>query len=67
MPSIGNKCNLNDIIYQTNISTKETNINGKAYVRITSVNWKFRYYKTLQSFKNTTLKYQRNPSKITGI
>ena len=29
----GNKCNLNDIIYQVNISTKETNTNEKAQHR----------------------------------
>ena len=30
-PPTENKCNLNNIIYQANISTKETNTNGKVY------------------------------------
>ena len=55
---LGNTCNLNNILYQSNISTKETNTNGKAYIGITSLNWKFRYYNVHQSLKNPTLKNQ---------
>ncbi len=29
---LGNKCNLNDIIYQANIATKENDTNEKAYI-----------------------------------
>ena len=41
---VGNKCNLNNIIYQANISTKENDTNDKAYIGMTSLDWKFRYY-----------------------
>ena len=57
----GNKCNLNNIIYQANISTKENDTNEKAYIGMTSLNWKFRYYNHLQSFKNPTLKKSNCP------
>ena len=40
---LGNKCNLDNIIYQTNISTKENDNNDKAYIGMTSLNWKYRY------------------------
>ena len=60
---LGNKYNLNNIIYQVNISTKETNANEKAYIGITGLNWKFRYYYYIQSFKNPTLKNQTALSK----
>ena len=40
---LGNKCNLDNIIYQANISTKENDID-KACIGMTSLNWKFRYY-----------------------
>ena len=49
-----NKCKINNIINQANISTKENDTNYKAYIGITSLNWKFRYYNHLQSFKNPT-------------
>ena len=48
---LGNKCNLNNIIYQANISTKEYDNNGKAHMGMTSLDWKFRYYNYLQSCK----------------
>ena len=54
--SLGNKCNLDNIIYQANISTKENDHNGKAYTGMTCLNWKFRYYN--HSFRNPTLKNQ---------
>ena len=60
---LGNKCNLNNIIYQANISTKENYTNEKAYIGMTSLKWKFRYYNDLQSFKNPTLKNQTARSK----
>ena len=44
------------ILYQANISTKGNDTNVKAYIGILSLNWKFRYYNHLQSFKNQTLK-----------
>ena len=50
----GNKCNFNNIIYQTIISTKGNDTNEKACIGITSLNWKFRYYNRLQSLKNQT-------------
>ena len=50
------KCNLDNIIYKANISTKEIDNNDKAYIGMTSLNWKFRYYNHLQSFRNPTLK-----------
>ena len=55
---IGNKCNLDNITHQANISTKENdnNNNNKAYIDMTSLNWKFRYYNHLQSFRNPTFK-----------
>ena len=59
----GNKCNLNNIIYQSNNSTKETNTNEKTYICITSLNWKFTYYNHLQSFKNPISKNQTALSK----
>ena len=63
---LGNKCNLDNIINQTNISTKENNNNDKAYIGMTSLNWKFRYYNHLQPFKNPTLK-KLSYVGITGI
>ena len=56
--SSGNKCNLNNIIYQTNISTKENDTNKKVYIGMARLNWKFRYNNHLQSFKNPTSKNQ---------
>ena len=35
---IGNKCNLNNIMYQNSLSAKEANTNKKAYIGITSLN-----------------------------
>ena len=40
----------------THISTKEND--NKAYIGMTSLNWKFRYCNHLQPFKNPTLKNQ---------
>ena len=40
---LGNKCNLDNIVYQANISAKENDINDIACIDITSLNWKFRY------------------------
>ena len=45
-----------NILYQSNISTKENNSNKKAYIGITSLDWKFRYYNHLQSFRTPNLK-----------
>ena len=53
---LGNKCNLDDIINQANISTKEKDTNGKVYIGMTNLNWKFRYYNHLQSFKHLKIK-----------
>ena len=39
--SLGNKCNLDNIIYQANILGKENDNNDKAYIGMTSLNWKF--------------------------
>ena len=50
-----NKCNLDNIVYQANISAKE-NDNDKAYIGMASLNWKFRYYNHLQSLRNPILK-----------
>ena len=58
-----NKCNLDNVIYQANISTTENDTNDKAYVGMTNLNWKFRYYNHLQSFKNPTSKNQTAPSR----
>ena len=61
---LGNKCNLNDIIYQADVASKENDTNDKAYIGITSLNWKFRYYNHLQSFKNPTSKIWNCPIKV---
>ena len=45
---------LDNIIYQANILTKENDTNRKASIGMTSLNYKFRYYNHLQSFKNQT-------------
>ena len=55
---LGKEYNLNNIIYQANISTKENDTNDKAYIGIISLNWKFRYYNHLESFKNPTWRNQ---------
>ena len=51
------------MIYQANILTKATNTHEKAYIGITSLNGKFRYYNYPQSFKNPTLNNQTALSK----
>ena len=51
-----NKCNLDNIIYQANISANNNDNKDKAYIGMTSL--KFRYYNHLQSFRNPTLKNQ---------
>ena len=58
-----NKCNLNNIIHQANISTEENESNEKIYIGITNLNWKFRYNNHLQSFKNSACKDQTALSK----
>ena len=60
---LGNKCNLDNIIYQANISAKENNNNDKSYIGMTNFNWKFWYYNHLQSFKNPALKNQTTLSR----
>ena len=35
----GNKCNLDNIIYQAKISIKENDNNDKAYIGMTSLSW----------------------------
>ena len=35
-----NKCNLNNIIYQANISTKENDTNKKVYIGMTNIGFK---------------------------
>ena len=56
---LGNKYNLDNIVYEAIISNKENyNNNKKAYIGMTSLNWKFRYCNYLQSFRNPTLKNQ---------
>ena len=50
-------------MYQTNISVKENDNIVKAYVGMTGLNWKFRYYNYLLSFWNPTLKNQTARSK----
>ena len=42
-----NKYNLDNIIYQANISTKKNDAKEKAYIGMTSLNWNFRYYNHL--------------------
>ncbi len=44
------------LYYQANISTTENDSNDKAYLGMTSLNWKCRYYNPLQSFRNPTLR-----------
>ena len=51
--------NVTWIIYQANISTKEDSTDEKAYIDITALNWKYRYYnhthfKIQQPYLNTT-------------
>ena len=53
-----NKCNLDNTVYQANISAKENDNIDKAYIGMTSLNWKFRYYNHLQSFRNPPLRNQ---------
>ena len=43
-------------MYQVNISTKENDTDDKAYIGMTSLNWKFRYYNHLQSNKKSNIK-----------
>ena len=50
-------------MYQANISAKENDNIDKAYIGMTSLNWKFRYYNHLQSFRNSTLRNQTALSK----
>ena len=42
-------------MYQANISAKENNNIDKAYIGMTSLKWKFRFYNHLQSYRNSTL------------
>ena len=42
-----NKCNLDSIVNQANISTKENRNIDKAYIGMSCLNWKFRYYNHL--------------------
>ena len=65
--SLENKCNLNNILYQANISAKENDNIDKAYVGMTSLNWKFRFYNNLPLFRNQTLRNQTVLSKYIGI
>ena len=51
-------------MYQANISTKE---NDAAYIGMTRLNRKFRYYNHLQSYKNPTLKNKLPYLGIIGI
>ena len=53
---LGNKCNLDNIVYQANISAKENDHNNNVYIGMASLNWTFRYYNHLQSFRNPTLR-----------
>ena len=46
MPIRG-ECNIENIVYQVNISRKEDKLNSKAYIGISSLNWKLRHYKPL--------------------
>ena len=64
---LGNKCNLDNIIYQANISAKKNDNDDKAYIGMTSLKWKFKYYHHLQSFRNPSLKIQLPDLGITGI
>ena len=57
-PLENNNNNIDNIVYQANISTKENDTNDKAYIGMTCLNWKFRYYNHLQSFRKPTLKNQ---------
>ena len=61
--SLGNRYNLNNIIYQASSLTKENDNNEKAYLCMKSLNWKFKYHNHLQSFKNPTLKNHTGRSK----
>ena len=42
------------ILYIKLTSTKENDVKDKAYLSMTSLNWKFRYHIHLQPFKNPT-------------
>ena len=57
------KCDIQNIVNEANISSKEDNLNRKDYLGISSLNWKFRYYYHRQSFNNTLLKNQTTLSK----
>ena len=46
----GNKCSIDNIVYQANIYGQENNNNDKAFLGMTSINYKFRYYNHQQSF-----------------
>ena len=62
-PPPENKCNLDDIVHQANILAKENHNIDKTYIGMTNLNWKFRYYSHLQTFKNPMLSKKTDLSK----
>ena len=63
---LGGKCNVENIVYQINIPRKEDKLNSKAYIGISSLNWKLSHYNNRQSFNNPLLKNQIPLSKYNG-
>ena len=55
-------CNLENVVYQTNIFPKG-NFNEKAYIGVSLLKWKFKYYNHTQSFNNPLLRNQTAVSK----
>ena len=55
--------NLENVVYQANISPKEGNFNEKEYIGESSLKWKFRHYNHSQTFNNPLLRNQTAISK----
>ena len=56
-------CNLNNVVYQATIFTKEKVKDKNVYIRILSVRWKLGYNNHIHSFSNKHLKNQTASSK----
>ena len=50
---IDGNCNQENVVYQANIFSKEGNSNEKAYIVVSPLKWKFRYYNHSLSFNNS--------------
>ena len=57
---------INNIVYQANILAKEKHNINEVYIDMTSLNWKFRSYQHLLSFRNQTFRNQTALSKYYG-